>query len=238
MANFSPEAIQRLRERTILMNKSRAEDITGQIFNGIEILREVEHSKDGARRWECKCHCGKIFITTTTWRAKRNHSCGCKNKEIISQKNSTHGLSKTNLYNRYRKIKERCYKPCHKSYKDYGGRGIKMCNEWLGENGFVRFYDWAINNGYDKNLSLDRIDNNKGYSPDNCRWVDSKTQARNRRNNRFIEFNGSKKTIAEWSEIIGVHPDTIRNRLERGLPIEKVLYSGSLRSVKVRLNNG
>lgn len=116
---------------------------------------------------------------------------------------------------------ERCENPNNASYKNYGGRGIKVCKKWRKD--FTAFCRWARSNGYDPKLSIDRIDNDKGYSPNNCRWADSKTQARNRRNNRIIEYNGESKAASEWAEICGLNPKTFRNRLDAGWSVEDAL---------------
>lgn len=121
---------------------------------------------------------------------------------------------------------ERCHSPNNHTYKRYGGRGITVCDEW--RNNFQSFCEWAWDNGYDKDApsdecTIDRIDNSKGYSPDNCRWVDQKTQARNRRNNHKLEFDGKNLTVIEWSEIVGINPTTLHKRLELGWSIEETL---------------
>ena len=106
-----------------------------------------------------------------------------------------------------------------KRYEDYGGRGIKVCDEW---NDFINFYNWAINNGYAYNLSIDRINLDGDYEPQNCRWSTPKEQDNNRRNNVFITFNGKTQTIAQWSEETGIKYETLRSRIRRGLSIEQI----------------
>lgn len=120
-------------------------------------------------------------------------------------------------------MKGRCYTKTDRAYKDYGGRGITICDEWLGEKGFENFYKWSMANGYTDDLSIDRIDNNKGYSPDNCRWADEKTQCRNRRTNHLITFNGETKSMAEWSEITRIPYSTICRRIKLGWKVEDIL---------------
>lgn len=111
-----------------------------------------------------------------------------------------HGQCGTRLYNIFRGMKKRCYNKNCKDFYKYGGRGITVCDEW--KDSFQAFYDWSIANGYFDNLTIDRIDNNKGYSPDNCRWVDIKTQSNNTRKNVFLTYNGETMTLAEWGEKI------------------------------------
>ena len=115
----------------------------------------------------------------------------------------------------------RCYYPTTNGYERYGGRGIKMCDEWI--NNPQSFYDWAINNGYEEGLSIDRIDVNGNYEPNNCRWVDNKTQSNNRNNNVILEYNNEKHNIKEWCKIINITESALNHRLKRGWDLEKAL---------------
>jgi hypothetical protein len=126
-----------------------------------------------------------------------------------------HGLRFTNLYRIWENMKGRCNNPQRTNYGNYGGRGIKICYVW--ENDFKVFYDWSISNGYKVGLTLDRIDVNGDYTPENCRWADTKTQANNKRTSKFITFNGIKKTHREWEEEYGLATGTIRKRIKKGL---------------------
>lgn len=116
-------------------------------------------------------------------------------------------------------MRYRCYNINDKEYSWYGGRGITICDEWL--NDFMSFYDWSMNNGYQDNLTIDRIDNNKGYSPINCRWTTRKEQARNTRRNRLITIDGETKCLAEWCEVFNLNYHTVKRRLYRGWKIKK-----------------
>ena len=123
-------------------------------------------------------------------------------------------------------IKSRCYNPDNYEYYNYGGRGIKMCESWF--NDFQSFYDWAFSNGYDENAkygecTIDRIDVNGDYEPDNCRWVSLREQAKNRQHNRFIEFNGEKQTLEDWGRITGIDKRIIHRRLKNGWSVERAL---------------
>ena len=120
---------------------------------------------------------------------------------------------KTRLQEIFHSMKQRCYNPNAKSYKHYGGRGIVICDEWLSSS--KTFYNWSNDNGYKEGLTIDRIDNNKGYSPENCRWVSAKVQANNKRNNRVITYKGETKTLAEWCEVLDLDYDVIEHRLSR-----------------------
>lgn len=134
-----------------------------------------------------------------------------------------HGLSNTRLHKIWHSMYCRCYYPTTNQYKNYGGRGIKVCEEWKHTQGFINFYNWAINNGYKENLTLDRIDNNKGYCPENCRWKTPKEQSNNRRNNVCYTFNGETKTSKQWCELYNVSQTTLLDRLKRGWTLEQAL---------------
>lgn len=148
-------------------------------FGRLIALYEHDERRNGSICWVCQCDCGnETIVVSTKLRIGHTKSCGCYNRDRISETKSTHGMSRTPIYVLWHGIKARCEKESHKMYKYYGGRGIKICNEW---QVFENFLKWAENNGYEKGLTIDRIDNDKGYSPDNCRWV---TQRENNRNTR------------------------------------------------------
>ena len=120
----------------------------------------------------------------------------------------------------------RCTNPKRKDYPRYGGRGISVCEEWSGNGGFQRFYDWAMSNGYNDNLSIDRIDGDGNYSPNNCRWATPSEQCRNRENNRLITFHGETKTLIAWAEQYHIRKDTLRRRLvDYGWPVSAALQT-------------
>lgn len=134
----------------------------------------------------------------------------------------THGASGTRLYNIWNHMRYRCLSVKNHAYKRYGGRGIKVCKEWL--TSYDKFKKWAMNNGYSSSLTINRINTNGNYSPSNCEWVDYKAQARNMRSNRILKFNGVKRCMAEWAEIMGINKFTLRHRLAvLKWPIEKAL---------------
>ena len=132
-----------------------------------------------------------------------------------------HGLSHTRIDNIYKAIISRCYNENNNRYSVYGEKGINVCNEWLSDK--KKFFDWAFNNGYSENLTIDRIDPNGNYEPSNCRWVSCKVQANNKTNNRIIEFDGQSHTLAEWSDITGITVSTLWARLKRGWSVEDTL---------------
>lgn len=157
--------------------------LEGERYGKLVVMEEAEpiYSKTGKmiRRWKCKCDCGNITIVRHgDLRNGSTVSCGCYNYEKESAV-KTHGYSRTKLGNVFEGMKQRCNNPKNKNYEKYGGRGIKICTEWL--NDPKKFFDWAIKNGYKEGLSIDRIDVNGNYEPDNCRWTDNETQCLNQR---------------------------------------------------------
>lgn len=182
------------------------------------IIKEIIREKGKKAIAVCKCDCGGEKKTQlTNLRAGRTMSCGCLNNEIRHKngRGITHNKSNTKIYHVWQNIKARCYNPEHISYKNYGGRGITVCKEWLDD--FMNFYNWSIQNGYKEEfyksgyskLSIDRLDNNKGYFPENCRWVYIKIQSYNKRTNFFtleeIELIESK----------GFQGETIKQRMKK-----------------------
>lgn len=142
--------------------------------------------------------------------------------------NYKHGHRKSRLYRIYRNILSRCYNPNVKGFSCYGERDITICDEW--KNDFTAFYDWSIANGYEEHLTIDRIDNDKGYSPDNCRWATNKEQGNNTRRCKVITINDESKTLTEWCEITGVNYSTARDRIRQGWdPIKAVTILPDIR---------
>lgn len=120
-------------------------------------------------------------------------------------------MKPSRLYSIYYEMKRRCYDPRRKRYKDYGGRGITVCDEWL--NNWYAFKEWALSHGYKEDLTIDRIDVNKGYSPENCRWVTYKVQGNNTRRNHYITYKGRTQTMAQWCEELNLNYHSIRTRI-------------------------
>lgn len=165
--------------------------------------------------WKCRCDCGNtVVVLGDNLRRKRTTSCGCQRRKIVSEKHTTHGSSSDALYGVWCAMKSRCINVNDAHYEDYGGRGIYVCDEWI--DNYDSFREWSVYNGYGKNLTIDRIDNNAEYSPSNCRWVNRKQQANNRRNNHKITFNGETHNITEWASVIGINPKTLFNRIYSG----------------------
>lgn len=144
------------------------------------------------------------------------------NKEFIVnlKGNYKHGLKGDPIYNVWKTMRQRCFNPNCYDYDYYGGRGISICKDW---NDASVFYNWAIENGYKKGLTLDRVDNNLGYSAKNCRWVDMVKQNNNRRDNNLITYKGETKTLSEWSRITGWSRTTLYKRKLKGWKVDKIL---------------
>lgn len=140
--------------------------------------------------------------------------------------NYKHGLYKSRLYGIWSNMKTRCFCTTYKLYAYYGARGITVCEEW--RNNFKAFYDWSISHGYADNLTIDRIDNNGNYEPNNCRWVDMATQCRNKSSNHFLTYNGKTQTLKDWAGEIGIYRQTLERRLKRGWSVEKALTTPPL----------
>lgn len=196
------------------------QDLTGMRFNRLTVIRPAEKSRTGETRWVCRCDCGKeTIVQSNNLKSGLVKSCGCYRHDYLVEAHTIHGETGTRLYNIWTKMRDRCD---DKNNKNYGGRGILVCKEW--NESFESFRDWAIANGYREDLTIDRIDNNKGYSPDNCRWTGVKEQARNRRSNRVITFNGETHILVEWAEITGLPRSTLYNRIVKySWPIERAL---------------
>lgn len=211
-------------------------DLTGKWSGNLKAIERVGTSQDGQALWKCECLCGNVkIVKSRDFREQRIKSCGCKTKEWQGNARRTHGLTKTKLYGIWSGMKTRCYNQNNSRYSDYGGRGITICAEWLGEYGFKNFAKWSMENGYAENLTIDRIDNNKGYSPDNCRWVTEKIQANNRRSSRIIDFCGECHTSMEWSEITGINRNVIENRIDvLGWSVEKALTKKVNKNRKIK----
>lgn len=193
-------------------------DLSGQKFGRLVAIERVEKNKRNNARWLCRCDCGKSVVVDGG-NLTRGHtmSCGC----LRAENRVKHGLCGTRLCNIWYKIKSRCSDPNNDVYHHYGGRGITICEEW--RNDFRTFYEWAMKNGYADNLTIDRIDVNGNYCPENCRWVEFKEQMNNTRRNRFLTFKGETKTVAQWSEELSIKPATLYTRLNKGWSVEKTL---------------
>lgn len=195
-------------------------DLTGQKYNRLTAIKMVERNSSNKVQWLCKCDCGNLVkVTTCHLRSGHTKSCGCYNLESSITANITHGGTGTRLYNIWCDIKKRCLNEKYWCYNRYGGRGIKMCKDW--KNDFTSFRDWSITHGYADDLTIDRINNDGNYEPDNCRWVTRAIQNNNTSKNHIITVNGVSKNIAQWSKYMGITRYRIDSAYKRGENLEE-----------------
>lgn len=197
----------------------------GEKYGRLTVLSCAGRNNDGRQMFLCKCECGKeTTVIGKHLQSGNTKSCGCYKHDAGIKANTTHGLSKTNIYRIWASMKDRCTRNNCSAYPNYGGRGITVCQEWL--DSFEVFYAWATENGYEEGLSIDRIDVNGNYEPSNCRWVTMEAQAHNKRTNVFITYNGETHTLKQWSDIVGVNYFTMQNRYKAGKSPAEILGKG------------
>lgn len=159
-----------------------------------------------------RCDCGKEWrIAMTDVKNGRTKSCGCYLREITSIRTASHRLIKDPIYKIWGSIKNRCLHANRKDSKSYYDKGVTICNEWM--NDFMCFYNWATINGYKSGMQIDRIDNNLGYNPENCRFVSARDNVNNRANTCFLEHDGQKLCLTEWARIKNIPSETLRRRI-------------------------
>lgn len=200
--------------RNITTGQFEFKDLTNVKTGKLTVLHRTTKSKHGTWKWMCQCDCGKyteVFAHHLSANGKQTKSCGCLKHQSI---NKTHGLRSHPMYSVWRAMKYRCCNEKAHNYKDYGGRGIKVCDRWL--NSFANFYE-DMKDGYVKGeVMLDRKEVNKGYEPSNCRWLSYIGSANNKRTSKYLSLNGIVRTAAEWSRILGIKDNTITNRKLKG----------------------
>lgn len=200
----------------------RLRDLTGYKFGRLTVVERVEN-KNGHVMWRCSCECGNEKITRAdALLTSRTQSCGCFNREQSAKVHTKHGESKIRLHHIWRKIRSRCSDTNNSRYMDYGGRGIRVCSDW---DSYETFRQWALENGYRDDLTIDRIDVDGNYDPTNCRWITNQEQQNNRRDNHYITYNGEKHTITEWARIYGLSENALVHRVQRGWDIERALHT-------------
>lgn len=193
---------------------------------GLRFGRLIVIGKDGVNqrtKWLCTCECGNITsVLGTQLKDGRTQSCGCLHKERASKAKRTHGLSKKiSEYGIWDNMKKRCYSPDVKSYKHYGARGIKMCDRW--KSSFILFLA-DMGRRPSKEYSIDRIDNDGDYKPENCRWATRKEQSRNMRRNVLVTINGVTKCVTDWVSYFNISKGTVSERLARGWNLDETLF--------------
>lgn len=200
-------------------------DLTGKVFGRLTVLRFAGSSPRKHRLWECRCECGVVRnVRACTLLAGEAHSCGCGSREAASTNNLRHGCGRagakrTPEYQSWSGMIQRCTNPKNTAWKNYGARGITVCERWRD------FANFLADMGDRPSLkhSIDRIENNKGYEPGNCAWATKLSQCRNTRKNVMLEFRGETKCLSEWAETLGVNRDALRTRIESGWSVEDAL---------------
>jgi hypothetical protein len=201
------------------INKS---DYIGKKCFYYTVIDIEKHNYKNRYELKCLCNCGNIFyLLPYMFNKPMYKSCGCFKKKAIIAFHTTHGGSKHPLYKEYSSMIARCYNPKHKNYNYYGGRGITVCKEWLDSP--HNFYAWVDSiGGRPPKTTLDRIDNNKGYSPDNCRYISAYDQQRNVKSNLMITHNGITKCLTDWAKEYGINNETARSRYKKGYDFETI----------------
>lgn len=208
----------------------KIKDISGQKFGRLTVVALADRTLwrgEGKTAWVCRCDCGQEKILTGySFTGGGVKSCGCLQRESATVRATKHGHrlkgKSSAAYSSWRSMMTRCENKNHHNYKNYGGRGITVCDRWKGVNGFRNFLE-DMGNPPSERHTIDRIDSNGDYTPQNCRWATPKQQQRNKRSNRFLEFNGQRKTLIEWAEITRIHAGTISSRLKKGWSVERSL---------------
>jgi hypothetical protein len=194
--------------------------------NWTVLEHDLEKSVKRHTYYKCVCDCGTIkTVRADMLRNGVSKSCGCFKKEQQSQRAKVHGLYQHPLNKRWITMNQRCTNPNVNRYERYGGRGLKVCDEW--KNDFLAFYNWSMENGYSSKMTLDRINNDGDYCPENCRYISNKEQQFNKSTNHYVEIEGVSKTIYEWCEEYGVNRNLFNWRLRYGWTGKKLLQKSS-----------
>ena len=188
-------------------------DKTNRRYGRLTVLKQ-DKTKTDAIYWVCKCDCGNYkSIKSSELHPGRIKSCGCLREEVLKrQQEQTHGEAKTRLYSIWRGMKKRCYQPTSAGYKNYGGRGITVYEDWLCS--YENFRDWAYENGYEDGLSLDRINVNENYTPSNCKFSTYYQQVNNKRTNRKITYKNIQLTVSQWCTLTEVPKTTFYRKIK------------------------
>lgn len=191
---------------------TKAIDMTGKIFGRLTVLRFHGTAKDRQATWVCKCMCGtESIVAGGHLRSGHSKSCGCLSKELLKTGSITHGMSYTSTFGSWKSMLIRCGNPNNPAYKNYGGRGITVCDRWKSFENFI--FDMGEKpNG----TTIDRIDNDRGYEPGNCRWATVYQQSRNRRSNIWITVDGRSMVAKDWARELGTSQQVITNRIAKG----------------------
>lgn len=205
-------------------------DLTHMEFGMLKVIKQAETriSPGGRKRifWVCQCSCENktiVEVEAGNLTCGRQTSCGCARNAKSSKRMTKHGQYKSRIYHAYKSMKQRCFDPETKEFPQYGGRGITVCAEWLGEDGFQNFYDWSMKNGYRDDLSIDRKNNDGNYEPSNCRWADRFTQDNNKQNTLYYDIGNGKEPLAVLCKRYNLDRTMVWKRLKRGWTIKEAL---------------
>lgn len=199
--------------------RTRTQDLTGKTFGRLTVLRFAGYYRGQFPYWHSICTCGHTATSAASALKQGNtQSCGCLREERKLQSKITHGMSYTSLYAAWHSMKSRCLNPKAQQWRNYGGRGITVCEEWLIFPSFMK----DMGPSWRPGLSLNRKDNNAGYFKENCTWSTIEEQSNNTRRSHFVEYQGETRTIMEWSRHFGIGWSTIKERIRRGWPSEKL----------------
>lgn len=200
------------------MQATRSKDLTGKKFNDVFVIGLDHRNERGGGIWLCKCKCGKeLLVPTFKLSSNLIRSCGCRGHSFG---HVIHGMSNTKIYTKWKAMLQRCYNENDPRYKDYGGRGIIVCESW---HVFDNFY-YDMKDGYSDDLQLDRVENDGGYEKSNCKWSTHLEQQQNKQNTVFLTLNGIQASSSKWSEISGTKRTTINSRYYNGWPHEECVY--------------
>jgi hypothetical protein len=208
-------------------------DLSGQRFGRLSVIKYVGLSPNNKAKFLCKCDCGnEVTVLGNGLRVGDTKSCGCLQREAVIKKNFVHGMAtrknRTKIYTVYHNMMERCENPKRPQYDDYGGRGIKVCERWKDFETFLLDMGEPLSG----DLTIERINNNGNYEPNNCKWATRKEQNNNRRDTKYLEFYGLRKNISQFSEITKIPLSALRDRIYRGWPLSKA-FTKPLKRVEV-----
>lgn len=198
-------------------------DLTGERFGRLTVLG-YSHYAHNENHWKCKCDCGGVCVHRTYYLFHSSTpSCGCYKREKVAGNNFKHGGYKTRLFRIWKNMHQRCSNKGVQYYKHYGGRGIKVCPEWTTD--FNTFRDWALTHGYNDTLTIDRINVDADYCPENCRWITHREQCRNRRNKLFVSYKGENVRLIDLCEKFGITYHSAWQKLKKGVSVEQIINS-------------
>ena len=219
--------------------KINESDYIGQKYNKLTIQYFDGKDKFGNRVIHCLCDCGnEKNMLLRDVRKGTSKSCGCLQKEVAKEQHMSHGFSRTRLYKLWHGMKQRCFNPKDPAYDIYGGKGITVCGEW--KDDFLAFREWALSHGYKDGLTIERVDNDKGYGPDNCTWIPWNDQAKHTSRVRQIVLFGETKSFSDWlkDDRVSISDEGYYRRIKRGLSVEDALLTPSRNKKGRKKNNG